>query len=299
MLRLKYLALIILTMFSFSNLFSQSKETVTYIDTPLEKLKMDIYLPKKAKEDKFLSPLVIYVHGGGFSDRDRKDGSSLGKFLAEQNVVTASIDYTLYMQDKDYGCNGITSEKVKAIQIVSNQIWQATSFLLKQSDSLKINKRQIFLAGTSAGGESVLHAAYFNKNQLKTEPIDLPIDFKYAGLISGAGALMDLNLITKENRIPMFLFHGDKDATVPYATGSHRNCLPNSTGWLMLFGSQSIAKYIERIGGTCQLFTIKDGTHTQGDTYFYYQQFYIKRFIDDVLLGDQFLRYETKPIVKK
>ena len=181
MLRLKYLALTILIMFSFSNLFSQSKETVTYIDTPLEKLKMDIYLPKKAKEDKFLSPLVIYVHGGGFSDRDRKDGSSLGKFLAEQNVVTASIDYTLYMQDKDYGCNGITSEKVKAIQIVSNQIWQATSFLLKQSDSLKINKRQIFLAGTSAGGESVLHAAYFNKNQLKTEPIDLPIDFKYAG----------------------------------------------------------------------------------------------------------------------
>jgi hypothetical protein len=42
MLSIKYLALITLTMFSFSNLFSQSKETVTYIDTPLEKLKMDI-----------------------------------------------------------------------------------------------------------------------------------------------------------------------------------------------------------------------------------------------------------------
>jgi len=286
-------------MLSFSNLFSQKKDTVKYIDTDSITLKLDIYKPEKDEKNKFLSPLVIFVHGGGFADRDRKDGANLGKYLSEKGIATASIDYTLYMKDKDYGCNGITSEKVKAIQIVANQIWQATSYLLKQSDTLKINKRQVFLAGTSAGAESVLHAAFWNKSLMLTEPNPLPLDFKYAGIIAGSGALMDLNLITKDNKIPLFLFHGDKDATVPYATGSHRNCPSNATGWLMLFGSQSIAKHMERISGSCQLFTIKNGEHKHGDTYFYYQQHYVKRFIEDVLIGDAFIRYEVKQIVSK
>ncbi len=286
-------------MLSFSNIFSQKKETLKYIDTDSTQLKLDLYKPEKDEKNKFLSPLVIYVHGGGFSDRDRKDGSNLGKYLSEQGMVVASIDYTLYMKDKDYGCNGITSEKVKAIQIVANEIWQATNFLLKQSDSLKFNKKQVFLAGTSAGAESILHTAFWNRNQMLTEPQMLPIDFKYAGIIAGAGAVMDLNIITKENKIPLFLFHGDKDLTVPFATGSHRFCPPNATGWLMLFGSQSIAKHIDRLNGSCQLFTIKNGEHKHGDAYFYYQQHYIKRFIEDVLLADTFIRYEVKQIISK
>jgi len=286
-------------MFSLSQLFSQSKETIKYIDTDSVQLKMDLFLPKKANENKFLSPLVIFVHGGGFSDRNRKDGHNLAKFLQEKDIATATIDYSLYMQDKDYGCNGITSEKIKAIQIVANEVWQATSFLLKQSDSLKINKRQIFLAGTSAGAESALHAAFWDRTQMKMDNHNLPIDFKYAGIIAGAGAVMDLNLITKDNKIPLFLFHGDKDETVPYAAGSHRKCPPNATGWLLLFGSQSIAKHMQNLNGSCQLFTIKNGTHSDGDTYFYYEQNYVKRFIDDVILGDPFIRYEVKQIVKK
>ncbi len=299
MLSLKNIILILLCMLSFSNLFSQKKETLKYIDTDSTQLKLDLYKPEKDDKNKFLSPLIIYVHGGGFADRNRKDGSNLGKYLSEQGMVVASIDYTLYMKDKDYGCNGITSEKIKAIQIVANQIWQATNFLLTQSDALKFNKRQVFLAGTSSGAESILHAAFWNRTQMLTQPNLLPADFKYAGIIAGAGAIMDLNLITKENKIPLFLFHGDKDATVPYATGSHRNCPPNSTGWLMLFGSQSITKHLERLNGSCQLFTIKNGEHKDGDTYFYFEQHYIKRFIEDVILGDTFIRYEVKQIVKK
>ena len=296
---LKKSLLILICMFSLSQLLGQSKDTIKYIDTDSVQLKMDLFLSKKAEENKFLSPLVIYVHGGGFADRNRKDGHNLAKYLQDQDIATATIDYTLYMKDKDYGCNGVTNEKVKAIQIVANEIWQATSYLLKQADTLKLNKRQIFLAGTSAGAESILHAAFWNKDQMKTENHNLPTDFKYAGIIAGAGAVMDLNLITKENKIPLFLFHGDKDATVPYATGSHRNCPPNATGWLMLFGSQSIAKQVHSLGGTCQLFTIKNGDHSNGDAYFYYQQNYIKRFIDDVILGDPFIRYEVKQVISK
>ncbi|WP_375239993.1 alpha/beta hydrolase [Aurantibacter sp.] len=279
----------------FSSMFSQSKKTFKYVKNDSTKLKLDIFLPKSKKKDTTKTPLVIYVHGGGFSERNRKDGYNLCKYLAENNIAAATIDYTLFMKGKDFGCNGTTEEKKQTILNVANQIKQATSFLIEKNEKLKIDTSKIFLAGTSAGAESILHSAYI-LNEFNTA---FPEDFKYAGLIAGSGALLDINLITPENKIPMFLFHGKNDTTVPYKTGSHRNCPKDATGYLSLAGSYSITKHVEDLNGSCQLFTIENGEHQHGDTYFYYQHHYITRFIEDVLLGDPFIRYEVKQIVKR
>ena len=280
-------------MLSFNALFLQSKKTFKYVKNDSTKLKVDVFLPKTKRKDITKVPLVIFVHGGGFSDRTRKDGYNFCKFLAKNNIAGATIDYTLFMKGKDFGCNGNTEEKKQTIFNVANQIKQATSYLIEKSERLKIDTTKIFLAGTSAGAESILHAIYI-KNEFDNR---LPKDFKYKGLIAGAGALVDIDLITETNKIPMFLFHGTNDQTVPYKTGSHRNCPENASGYLNLFGSYSITKHMEALQGTCQLFSITDGEHHVGDTYFYYQQHYILRFIEDVFAGDPFIRYETKKVI--
>ena len=102
---------------------------------------------------------------------------------------------------------------------------------------------------------------------------------------------MDLNLITKANHIPTMLFHGDANPLVPYGTASHHFCLPNSSGWLMLFGSHSIAKHLEGLGGTCQLTTFEGGEHIFAGAYFYQKQELVSAFIYDVQDNKKFVEF--------
>lgn len=262
-------------------------QTFTYLKNDSLDLQLDLFLPENAESES--TPLVIYVHGGGFSNGDRAGGHKLAKYLNSHNIACASITYTLYMKGKSFSCDGILAEKVRAIQIAANQTWQATAFLIEHSDKFKIDKSQIFLAGSSAGAETVLHAAYWNKDSMQLYDNRLPLDFTFAGLIAGAGAIMDLNLITPENQIPMMVFHGDADPTVPYGTAAHHYCPHNASGWLMLFGSHSIAKHVEKLGGTCQLDTFLGGKHSFAGAYFYQNQQPVVYFIERVLAGEQFI----------
>lgn len=116
-------------------------------------------------------------------------------------------------------------------------------------------------------------------------------DFKYAGIISGARAIMDLYLITKENNIPTMLFHGNADPFVPYRTAAHHFCPPNSSGWLMLFGPLTMAKHLENLKGTCQLTTFEGGNHSFAGAYFYQKQEKLSKFIHHVLDGKKFAEY--------
>ncbi len=210
-------------------------QSFTYYSNDSLSLDLDIFMPLQMIEGG--NPLVIYVHGGGFSNGTRDAGHKLARHLAEQGIACASISYTLYMEGKSFGCDGILSEKVRAIQIAASQLWLATAYLNKYSGQFNIDTTRIFIAGSSAGAETVLHAAHWDREQMQCFEQALSPGFKYAGIISGAGAIMDLNLITPENKIPTMLFHGDADKLVPYGTAAHHYCPPNSSGWLMLFGS--------------------------------------------------------------
>ncbi len=193
---------------------AQEFQTLTYFKNDSISLDLDLFIPEN--EPSLNTPLLIYVHGGGFANGTRTRGHNLATFLIGQNIACASISYTLYMKDKSFGCDGILTEKIKAIQIAVSQLWHATAYLIEQSDQIHINPSQIFLAGSSAGAETVLHAVYWNRKQMQLYEPKLVPEFRYAGVIVGAGAIMDLNLITQENKIPLMAFHGDADPTVPF-----------------------------------------------------------------------------------
>jgi len=274
-------------LFISSTTLSQDFKTYTYFQEDTLSLDLDLFLPNTDA----VTPIVIFVHGGGFSGGNRTAGHQLARYLVSQDIACASISYTLYMKDKSFSCDGVTSEKIKAIRIAASQLWHATDFLADMSEDIHIDTTKIFIAGSSAGAETVLHAAFWDREMMQLYEQKLSSDFSYAGVISGAGAIMDLNLITEDNLIPIMMFHGDKDPLVPYGTAAHHFCPPDSPGWLMFFGSSSIAMHVSDMGGTCQLTTFKEGKHNFAGAYFFQNQHHVGDFIKDVLEGTKFVEH--------
>ena len=101
--------------------------TLNYFKNDTLTLALNLSLPKAKKDNRL--PLVIFVHGGGFSSGNRSHGDTLCAYLAKNGYAAATISYTLYMGNKSFGCDGIVSEKIKAIQFAVSDLWQATSFL--------------------------------------------------------------------------------------------------------------------------------------------------------------------------
>lgn len=264
----------------------QRYATLTYFETDSFALQLDLFLPETPSPA--LKPLLIYVHGGGFSGGERAGGHKLCAYLSEKGIAAATITYTLYMKDKSFSCDGILSEKIQAIRLAANQLWQATAFLTAQADKYGIDPSKIFIAGSSAGAETVLHAAFWDRSVMQLYGDPLPRRFQYAGLIGGAGAIMDMNGITPKTAIPALLFHGTVDPLVPYGTAAHHFCDTDATGWLMLFGSHSIYERYSDIGADVELHSFCGGGHGFAGAYFYQKQERVADFINRVLNGAHF-----------
>jgi hypothetical protein len=110
--------------------------------------------------------------------------------------------------------------------------------------------------GTSAGAEAVLNLAYVYHNKT------LPKNYKFAGVISMAGAIVSIENITKKTAIPTQLFHGTDDKLVPYHIAPHHYCNKTDVGYLTLYGSKAIADKLKSIDKSYYFYSIKNGDHS-------------------------------------
>ena len=233
-----------------------SKRTYRYQKTRgHKKLKLDFYKPKKVKG---ALPLLVYVHGGGFAGGKRNDKNTVyfAKNMASRGYAVAAISYRLTMKNLGFGCATKAADKVTAFNEASKDISAAVSYLLEKSQKLKINTNKIVLIGTSAGAEAILNLVYVYRDKI------LPKDFKFAGLISMAGAVSSLENITKETAIPTQLFHGTEDELVPYNSAPHHYCKTTDAGYLQLYGSRAIADKLKKLSASYYLYTIEKGDHS-------------------------------------
>lgn len=225
----------------FSSTSAQNLEverrTFVYEDT----LAMDIFLPKQSGTA--LRPLLVYVHGGGFSGGNRGGGLDYCEYFAKKGWVTATISYHLTMKGQSFSCDQPVQNKIKTLLTAAQNVNQATAFLIAKKDEFNIDPSLVAISGSSAGAEAVLQAAYWKKSQ---ENI-LPEAFKYAGVVSMAGAVLDLNWITKDSAMPTAMFHGTCDPLVPFSAAAHHYCSPDNTGFMMFFGSHAITEKLRSI----------------------------------------------------
>lgn len=250
---MKYLlSLFLLAVFYSLSAQQVERKTLTYEDT----LGMDVFIPQDGKAAR---PLLIYVHGGGFSggERDLPNHLEFCERYAERGWVTATISYHLMMKGQSFGCDQPVQNKINTFYVSARNIHQAVAYLLSKKDELAIDPSRVVIAGSSAGAEAVLHAAYWKK----TRDGMLPNDFKYAGVISMAGALLDQRWITAQTAIPTALFHGTCDNLVPYANAPHHYCAADQTGFMMLYGSYAVAMRLKELNQPYFLMTDCGGGH--------------------------------------
>ncbi len=235
------------------------RETYTYSIKEGEDLELDLYMPEYDPEIK--RPLILYVHGGSFSQGQR-DNRRIQEFcnkMARYGYVVTSISYRLTRKGEPtgFGCNCPANDKLNTFYSAVEDVQDATFFLIENREQFGIDPHKIILAGSSAGAEAVLNTAYNPPNcyGLDSGPVS------YAGVIGMAGAIPDTIAIYDESAIPSLLFHGTDDKLVPYGTAPHHYCDKGNPGYLILHGSGTIAQKLDIVNIPYWLHTTCGGGH--------------------------------------
>ena len=234
-------------------------ETYTYAFKDNQSLDLDAYFP--AFDNQTKRPLIIYVHGGGFSGGKRNEPGiqEFCRKLAQHGYVAASISYRLtrHGSETGFGCDCPAVDKLNTFNKAVEDIQDATFFMIKNCDKMGIDPQKIILSGSSAGAEAVLNAAY-------QPPYCYGLDsgpVSYSGVISMAGAIPDTSRIFKESAVPSLFFHGTCDNLVPYSSAPHHYCKEKQPGYLILHGAYTIAEKLRKIGTPCWLYTYCNAAH--------------------------------------
>lgn len=234
-------------------------ETYTYAFKDNQSLDLDVYFPEFDNQSK--RPLVIYVHGGGFSGGKRNDPGiqEFCRKIARRGYVAASMSYRLTRQGTAtaFGCDCPAVDKINTFHKAVEDVQDATFFMIKNMDKMGIDPHKIILSGSSAGAEAVLNTAYLPPYcyGLDSGPVS------YAGVISMAGAIPDTSRIYKESAVPSLLFHGTCDNLVPYASASHHYCKETQPGYLILHGAFTIAQKLKKTETPYWLYTYCNAAH--------------------------------------
>ena len=129
-------------------------DSVAYGTHPRQKI--DVWLPANASEP---SPVVVFVHGGGFTKGDRKDkrlAARIPRCLAS-GIALVSVGYR-FLQDADGA-----KPPVKACL---DDVMAALNLIRSKAREWNIDAGRMGLTGGSAGGCACLFAALSNDNAL-------------------------------------------------------------------------------------------------------------------------------------
>lgn len=188
--------------------------------------RLDIYIPEKNP----LNPLVMYIHGGGWTHGNKEAEYDKFKVFIENGLAVANVEYRLANQ----------APAPAAIEDVNC----ALAYIIQHAKELRIDKRKIILIGGSAGAHLALMLGLPSNSPIYTGgcdisggkilgiiskygPTDLPnwgatnkpggASMEWVGNRAGDSTFLKslspiYNITTK---IPVLLVHGDKDRTVP------------------------------------------------------------------------------------
>ena len=253
-----------------------------------ERLLLDRYMLDS--ESTTRRPCMIFAFGGGFFRGERNNDFYLTYFerLAREGIVVVSIDYRLGLK------NPPTSSDIKsiigafdnAVSMAVEDLYCATNFVCANAKEWGVNPTQIMLSGSSAGAITVLQAEWLRANGDRRASV-LPEDFRYAGIVSCAGAIFSLHGKPKFRSAPapIMLFHGSSDSNVPYDHGSLFG--------VGFYGSNYIARELARLKSPYWFYSAKYVDHSLAGTPLIDQCDLIMQFIREFVLEQKKLRIHT------
>lgn len=243
-------------------------KTEIYATKDGEELKLDIYTP--ANDVLKARPLIVFMHGGGFSggSRDNDAEVKFAEAAARKGYVAVQISYRLTRKGQSFGCDFEAEGKMRTFQHAAEDFMDAVRFMEKNKSAYRIDPSKIIAGGSSAGAEAVLNAVYNERLMFKELWEYKNIDF--AGVFSLAGAIVDARYITEENAVPGVFFHGTQDNLVPYGTAPHHWCDRGKPGYIILDGSQTIVNRLRELDSSFLLYSFEGGKHEHSGMPFEY-----------------------------
>jgi acetyl esterase len=124
-----------------------SDEDLVYGTWQEQALHLLVYKPRAAAPGES-APILIYIHGGGFSGGDRFESGTNLRWFADRGWLVLSIDYTLSTVDRHLW-------DTTTRQVGCAMAWTAANAVQLGGDPARIS-----LLGSSAGGNLAINAAY-------------------------------------------------------------------------------------------------------------------------------------------
>lgn len=277
------------------------KETYDYAVKDGDTLRLDVYYnPDVPYEGK--RPVIIFSFGGGWEAGAREDGA--GSYTPFLNTMTrygyigVGIDYRLgYLNARKSGevadvsiCDHLISRKVdrkifdcahEAIEMAVEDLFDATNFVVNNAERWNADDSCVIISGISAGGINSLTAENLLVNSDSLAIGHLPDGFRFAGVISGCGAIWhdyDRPVRWDSQPCPIMFIHGNSDSIVPFDQVS------DETYNYSIDGSQRISREFKSKGWPYMLVIGEGKDHAYGGDAFAFDHELINRFIRDHIL---------------
>ncbi len=129
----------------------------------------DLYIPKGLDKGKDQS-LIVYMHGGGFTQGDKADGEMFCKYFTSKGYICASVNYSLIGDNRQSDYNRMYS-----------QILTQVASIKRRTADLGYNVTGMATSGDSAGGYLALLYAYRAK---EASPIPVKMVFQMTGPVT-------------------------------------------------------------------------------------------------------------------
>lgn len=174
-------------------------------------LKLDLYQP--AGDAVARRPVLIWVHGGGFTAGDKASGANQATFFARHGYVAASINYRLLSPT---GCGGTpdpTPLCEQAAIAAQHDAQAAVRWFRSNAGTHRIDTGRIGMAGSSAGAVTSLLVDWRSEDPGTSGNPGFSSAIRAAVSISGGAPT---NEAIDEDDPPAIFFHGSEDRTVPF-----------------------------------------------------------------------------------
>ena len=193
-------------------------ESIAFAQYDTLALEMDLYFPN---DDAETHPCIIYSYGGGFViDNQRHfDSRRLCRQLADDGFVVVAANYRLGLRGVQFkGPLKMIKPLENAVLTAAEDVMKVTRYVLDYAPELCVDPQKIILLGSSAGAIASLQCDFERCQRSELAQRYLPEGFRYAGVISFAGAIFSRKGLDYKHDMPaptLFL-HGTADKLVPY-----------------------------------------------------------------------------------
>lgn len=235
--------------------------TAETFDGRIDTLRLDLFKPVGGGPRR---PLIVWVHGGGFSSGRRTDMDLAAEAFARNGYVCASISYRLGFQRPpglDYPFSKDTTEVIRATFRAVQDLYGAMRFLAGRADADSIDVDRCIVGGASAGAITALHAAFTDEDERPAVTLPLgpgqgtlnteyPLP-KIIAVVSLLGAIDDTTWIDADERIAVYQYHQQGDPIVGCGRARGLHGMPFGIGdnYPVLFGSCAIEEHLQRQRG--------------------------------------------------